>query len=104
MDPGQWSFISIGEGRHHEVRRLYGAIGHPILRLIRVGYGPVRLGGLVATIDVPPSLGVAVRSLFGDHSIYGPEGVRFYTRLKTITSRWQAGLRAGADFAFPTMK
>lgn len=46
MDPGQWSFISIGEGRHHEVRRLYGAIGHPVLRLIRVGYGPVRLGGL----------------------------------------------------------
>lgn len=46
MDPGQWSFISIGEGRHHEVRRLYGAISHPVLRLIRVGYGPVRLGGL----------------------------------------------------------
>lgn len=47
MDPGQWSFISIGEGRHHEVRRLYGAINHPVLRLIRVGYGPVRLGSLV---------------------------------------------------------
>lgn len=46
MDPGQWSFISIGEGRHHEVRRLYGAIHHPVLRLIRVGYGPVRLGTL----------------------------------------------------------
>lgn len=46
LDPGQWSFISIGEGRHHEVRRLYGAISHPVLRLIRVGYGPVRLGGL----------------------------------------------------------
>jgi 23S rRNA pseudouridine2605 synthase len=48
MDPGQWSFISIGEGRHHEVRRLYGAISHPVLRLIRVGYGPVRLGGLTS--------------------------------------------------------
>ena len=47
MDPGQWSFVSIGEGRHHEVRRLYGAIGHPIVRLIRLGYGPVRLGGLI---------------------------------------------------------
>ena len=46
MDPGQWSFISIGEGRHHEVRRLYGAVNHPVLRLIRVGYGPVRLGAL----------------------------------------------------------
>jgi 23S rRNA pseudouridine2605 synthase len=48
MDPGQWSFISIGEGRHHEVRRLYGAISHPVLRLIRVRYGPVRLGGLTS--------------------------------------------------------
>ena len=27
-----------------------------------------------------------------------------YTRLKTVTSRWQAGLRAGAEFSFPTMK
>lgn len=48
MDPGQWSFISIGEGRHHEVRRLYGAINHPVQRLIRVGFGPVRLGELVS--------------------------------------------------------
>jgi 23S rRNA pseudouridine2605 synthase len=48
LDPGQWSYISIGEGRHHEVRRLYGAILHPVMRLIRVGYGPVRLGGLKA--------------------------------------------------------
>lgn len=47
-DPGQWSFIALGEGRHHEVRRLYGAISHPVQRLIRVGYGPVRLGSLLA--------------------------------------------------------
>jgi 23S rRNA pseudouridine2605 synthase len=47
-DPGQWSFIAIGEGRHHEVRRLYGTIGHPVLRLVRLAFGSVTLGDLVA--------------------------------------------------------
>ena len=44
------------------------------------------------------------RSLFGDHAMHGPEGVRFYTRLKTITARWPGGKGAGAEFALPTMK
>jgi malonate-semialdehyde dehydrogenase (acetylating)/methylmalonate-semialdehyde dehydrogenase len=30
--------------------------------------------------------------------------VRFYTKLKTITSRWPTGIRAGADFIMPTMR
>jgi len=42
-------------------------------------------------------------SLFGDHHIHGPEGVRFYTKLKTITTRWLDGERIGADFVMPTM-
>ena len=33
--------------------------------------------------------------LFGDHHIYGPEGVRFYTRYKAVTQRWTAGDAAG---------
>jgi malonate-semialdehyde dehydrogenase (acetylating)/methylmalonate-semialdehyde dehydrogenase len=41
-------------------------------------------------------------SLFGDHHIYGPEGVRFYTRLKTVTSRWPTGIPAGAQLIMPT--
>ncbi len=40
-------------------------------------------------------------SIFGDHYMHGPEGVRFYTRLKTITSRWPTGIRAGAEFVMP---
>lgn len=42
-------------------------------------------------------------SLFGDHHIYGREGVRFYTRLKAVTQRWprQSGQ---AEFVMPTMK
>jgi malonate-semialdehyde dehydrogenase (acetylating)/methylmalonate-semialdehyde dehydrogenase len=43
-------------------------------------------------------------SLFGDHHVHGPEGVRFYTRQKAITQRWGAPQSAGAEFAMPTMK
>jgi malonate-semialdehyde dehydrogenase (acetylating)/methylmalonate-semialdehyde dehydrogenase len=43
-------------------------------------------------------------SLFGDHHMHGLEGVRFYTKLKTITSRWPTGARTGADFVMPTMR
>ena len=50
------------------------------------------------------SFGGWKRSLFGDHSVYGPEGVRFYTRLKTVTARWPTGIRAGAEFHFPNLK
>jgi len=49
------------------------------------------------------SLGGWKRSLFGDHAIYGPEGVRFYTRLKTITARCPTGIRAGVDTSMPTL-
>lgn len=42
-------------------------------------------------------------SLFGDLHAYGPDGVRFYTKRKTITQRWpSAGVREGAEFTFPS--
>ena len=44
------------------------------------------------------------RSLFGDVNMHGPEGVRFYTKIKTVTSRWPTGIRAGAEFVIPTMR
>jgi malonate-semialdehyde dehydrogenase (acetylating)/methylmalonate-semialdehyde dehydrogenase len=50
------------------------------------------------------SFGGWKRSIFGDHAIYGPEGVHFYTRLKTVTTRWPAGIKGGADFSFPSHK
>ncbi|EIJ41792.1 methylmalonic acid semialdehyde dehydrogenase [Beggiatoa alba B18LD] len=58
--------------------------------------------GVNVPIPVPVaynSFGGWKRSLFGDHSIHGAEGVHFYTRLKTITTRWTTGLR-GAQFHF----
>ena len=66
----------------------------------------VGMVGVNVPIPVPlafHSFGGWKRSLFGDMSIYGMEGVRFYTRLKTITSRWPTGIRDGADFSMPTM-
>ncbi len=63
--------------------------------------------GVNVPIPVPMafhSFGGWKRSLFGDMAVYGGEGVRFYTRLKTITSRWPTGIRAGADFVMPTMR
>jgi malonate-semialdehyde dehydrogenase (acetylating)/methylmalonate-semialdehyde dehydrogenase len=62
--------------------------------------------GVNVPIPVPMafhSFGGWKRSLFGDHHIHGPDGVRFYTRLKTATIRWPTGIRVGADFVMPTL-
>lgn len=59
--------------------------------------------GINVPIPVPVayhSFGGWKRSLFGDHHIHGMEGVRFYTRLKTMTTRWPSGIRTGAEFHF----
>jgi malonate-semialdehyde dehydrogenase (acetylating)/methylmalonate-semialdehyde dehydrogenase len=67
----------------------------------------VGMVGVNVPIPVPMafnSFGGWKRSLFGDHHMHGPEGIRFYTRLKTITSRWPTGIRAGAEFVMPTMR
>ena len=67
----------------------------------------VGMVGINVPIPVPVayhSFGGWKRSLFGDHAVYGPEGVRFYTRLKTVTSRWPSGIRGGSEFHFPSLK
>lgn len=67
----------------------------------------VGMVGINVPIPIPMafhSFGGWKASLFGDHHMHGPEGVRFYTRLKTITSRWPIGIRIGADFSMPTMR
>jgi malonate-semialdehyde dehydrogenase (acetylating) / methylmalonate-semialdehyde dehydrogenase len=63
--------------------------------------------GVNVPIPVPMafhSFGGWKRSLFGDLHVHGPDGVRFYTRLKTVTSRWPTSARSQAEFAMPTMK
>ena len=68
----------------------------------------VGMVGINIPLPVPVSyhsFGGWKRSLFGDLFAYGPDGVRFYTRRKTITQRWpSAGIREGKQFSMPTMK
>ena len=69
----------------------------------------VQIGMVGINIPIPVpmafhSFGGWKRSLFGDQHMHGPEGVRFYTKLKTITSRWPSGLRSDTEFVMPTMK
>lgn len=69
----------------------------------------VKVGMIGVNIPIPVpmafhSFGGWKDSLFGDHHIHGPEGVRFYTRYKAITQRWPKGIRSGAEFVMPTMK
>ncbi|QSE86199.1 CoA-acylating methylmalonate-semialdehyde dehydrogenase [Rhodococcus koreensis] len=61
--------------------------------------------GINVPIPVPMafhSFGGWKRSLFGDHHIHGPEGVRFYTRNKTATTRWPNDTQTRTDFSMPT--
>ncbi len=61
--------------------------------------------GVNVPIPVPMafhSFGGWKQSLFGDHSMHGVEGVRFFTKLKTITSRWPKSIKSGPEFKMPT--
>ena len=79
-----------------------GDVGRTFASKIKIG-----LVGINIPIPVPVayhSFGGWKRSLFGDQHMHGPEGVRFYTKLKTITSRWPSGVRSNPEFVMPTMK
>ena len=63
--------------------------------------------GINVPIPVPApyhAFGGWKRSIFADIHMHGTEGISFYTRLKTVTSRWPTGIRAGADFMMPVHK
>ena len=69
----------------------------------------VKIGMVGINIPIPVpmafhSFGGWKRSLFGDQYMHGPEGVRFYTKLKTVTSRWPSGIKSDPEFVMPTMK
>ncbi|MDJ0685242.1 MAG: CoA-acylating methylmalonate-semialdehyde dehydrogenase [Alphaproteobacteria bacterium] len=61
--------------------------------------------GVNVPIPVPMAFhnfGGSKRSKFGDTQMHGPESVRFFTKMKTISSRWPSGTKGGAQLAFPT--
>jgi len=68
----------------------------------------VGMVGINVPIPVPlayHSFGGWKRSAFGDTNQHGTEGIKFYTKVKTVTARWPAvGVRSGTDFTIPTMK
>jgi malonate-semialdehyde dehydrogenase (acetylating)/methylmalonate-semialdehyde dehydrogenase len=63
--------------------------------------------GVNVPIPVPMafhSFGGWKSSLYGDLHMHGPDGVRFFTKLKTVTSRWPTGIRAGAEYTMPVAR
>ncbi len=79
-----------------------GALAHAFARDVEIG-----MVGVNVPVPVPMafhSFGGWRHSMFGDHHMHGPEGVRFYTRLKTVTQRWPEPKTVRADFVMPTMK
>jgi malonate-semialdehyde dehydrogenase (acetylating) / methylmalonate-semialdehyde dehydrogenase len=68
----------------------------------------VGMVGINVPIPVPlayHTFGGWKRSAFGDVNQHGPEGVRFFTKIKTVTQRWpKGGVREGSSFVIPTMK
>lgn len=77
-----------------------GNVAHNFVEEVNVG-----MVGVNVPIPVPVgfhSFGGWKASLFGTHSIYGKEGVHFYTKLKTVTQRWGESDQLKADFFFPT--
>ncbi len=79
-----------------------GDVGRTFASKIKIG-----MVGINIPIPVPVayhSFGGWKRSLFGDQHMHGQEGVRFYTKLKTITSKWPSGIRSDPEFVMPIMK
>jgi len=69
----------------------------------------VQVGMVGVNVPIPVPLafhtfGGWKNSAFGDTNQHGPEGIRFFTKIKTVTSRWPTGIRAGAEFNIPTLK
>jgi malonate-semialdehyde dehydrogenase (acetylating)/methylmalonate-semialdehyde dehydrogenase len=69
----------------------------------------VQVGMVGVNVPIPTPLayytfGGWKRSMFGDLNQHGPDAMRFYTKTKTVTSRWPSGVKGGASFVIPTMQ
>jgi malonate-semialdehyde dehydrogenase (acetylating) / methylmalonate-semialdehyde dehydrogenase len=69
----------------------------------------VNVGMVGVNVPIPVPLayhtfGGWKKSGFGDLNQHGPDSIRFYTRTKTVTSRWPSGIKEGAEYVIPTMK
>ena len=69
----------------------------------------VQIGMVGINVPIPVPLayhtfGGWKRSGFGDLNQHGPDSIKFYTKTKTVTSRWPSGIKDGAEFSIPTMR
>jgi len=79
-----------------------GNVAREFSRRVQVG-----MVGVNVPIPVPMAwhgFGGWKKSLFGDMHAYGEEGVRFYTKQKSVMQRWPASIAKGVEFAMPTAK
>ncbi|MBN4673958.1 CoA-acylating methylmalonate-semialdehyde dehydrogenase [Pandoraea nosoerga] len=79
-----------------------GGVARTFSRQVKIG-----MVGINVPIPVPmawQSFGGWKRSLFGDHHAYGEEGIRFYTRFKSVMQRWPDSIAKGAEFTMPVAK
>ena len=79
-----------------------GHIAREFATRIQVG-----MVGINVPIPVPMAwhgFGGWKRSLFGDHHAYGEEGIRFYSRYKSVMQRWPDSIAKGPEFSMPTAK
>ncbi|MFH0297776.1 aldehyde dehydrogenase family protein [Bradyrhizobium sp. 31Argb] len=73
------------------------------------GAAKVNVGMVGVNVPIPVPIayytfGGWKKSGFGDLNQHGPDSIRFYTKTKTVTSRWPSGVKEGAEFSIPTMK
>jgi malonate-semialdehyde dehydrogenase (acetylating)/methylmalonate-semialdehyde dehydrogenase len=90
------------------IRQRHGDL-HPQRRPRAISPSRIDIGMVGVNVPIPVpvayhSFGGWKRSGFGDLNQHGPDAFKFYTRTKTVTSRWPSGLKDGAEFVIPTMK
>ncbi|MEZ5764424.1 MAG: CoA-acylating methylmalonate-semialdehyde dehydrogenase [Xanthobacteraceae bacterium] len=70
----------------------------------RVQVGMVGVNFAIPVLLAYHTFGGWKASGFGDLNQHGPDSIRFYTKTKTVTSRWPSGTKGGAEFTIPTMR
>ena len=106
VEPGGWDNITFRLGPEMSVRLPSGP-GYAGQVDKEHRWLPGFAGQLPLPIPVPLAyytFGGWKRSGFGDLNQHGPDAIRFYTKTKTVTSRWPSGIKEGAEFVIPTMK
>src|SRR2546421_13040544 len=107
MDQTVDALIGAGYGSAGE-RCMAISVAVPVGDAARDFAAKVNVGMVGINVPIPVPIayytfGGWKKSGFGDLNQHGPDSIRFYTKTKTITSRWPSGVKEGAEFSIPTM-